>query len=88
MGGFDTTKKVNDMTRIISRSKGETTIEDMNELAKFLLNNGFAATNTEETGFQESSQALCDYEVHVVKKRPIRTERIKYRDRLGLKRKI
>lgn len=54
--------------RVYSRSKGDGTIEDMNELAKFLLNNGFAELNSEQSGFQESSSATCDYEVHVVRK--------------------
>lgn len=57
------------MTRIYSRSKGDGTIEDMNELAKYLLNHRFARCETENSGFQESSYALCDYEVHVIRKK-------------------
>ena len=57
------------MVRIYSRSKGDGTIEDMNELAKFLLNNRFAELETEYSRFQESSHALCDYEVHVIRKK-------------------
>jgi len=57
------------MVRAFSRSKGDGTIEDMNNLAIFLLNHGFAALETEKSGFQESSYALCDYEVHVVRKK-------------------
>lgn len=59
--------KVNNMKFIYSRVRGEGTIEDMNKLAKFLLNNGFAELETKESGFQESSHALCDYEVHIIK---------------------
>lgn len=60
---------INKMRLIYSRVKGEGTIEDMNELAKFLLNNGFAELLTKNSGFQESSHALCDYEVYIIKKR-------------------
>lgn len=56
------------MVRIFSRRKGDGTIEDMNELAKYLMNHGLAATNDENVGFQESSYALCDYEVHVIRR--------------------
>lgn len=57
------------MVRIYSRSKGDGTIEDMNELAKYLINHKLAATDGENVGFQEGSYALCDYEVHVIRKR-------------------
>lgn len=60
------------MVRIFSRSKGDGTIEDMNELAKYLLNNGFAKLSNERSRFQESSCALCDYEVHVIRRSPRR----------------
>lgn len=57
------------MAKIYSRSKGDGTIEDMNELAKYLLNHGLAKCETKNSGFQESSYALCDYEVHVIRKK-------------------
>ena len=56
------------MVRIISRDKGEETIEDMNHLANFLLSNGFAVCEA-GCGFQEGSYALCDFEIHVIKKK-------------------
>jgi len=59
------------MTKIYERERGDSTVEDMNELASFLLTHGFAETDSEDCGFQEISYALCDYEVHVVKKRKI-----------------
>lgn len=64
------------MTRIIIHSKGDATVEDMNNLANYLLKTGLAKLDTygdgEECGFQEGSYALCDFEVHVVKKRNTR----------------
>ena len=57
------------MVRIFSRSKGDGTVEDMNELAKYLLTHGLATTDGENMGFQEGSYALCDYEVHVIKRK-------------------
>jgi hypothetical protein len=55
------------LERIYSRDKGDGTIEDMNELAKFLLNNGYAALQSEKSGFQESSYALRDYDVYILR---------------------
>jgi len=61
------------MVRIINRRKGEGTVEDMNNLASYLLRSGLVVLDTygdgEECGFQEGSYAICDYEVHVIKKK-------------------
>ena len=57
------------MVRIINRKKGEDTIEEMNILASFLMKNGLADVDDKNCGFQETSTALCDYEVHVIKKK-------------------
>jgi len=56
------------MVRIINRWKGEETVEDMNNLANYLLSHGLAVCE-DNCGFQEGSYALCDYEVHVIKKK-------------------
>lgn len=57
------------MTKIINHKKGDSTIEDMNRLASYLMTRGFADEDFDGAGFQGSSTALCDYEVHVIKKR-------------------
>ena len=57
------------MVRIINRKKGESTIDEMNILASFLMTHELADEDFKNSGFQATSTALCDYEVHVIKKR-------------------
>ena len=57
------------MTIVFSRSKGESTIEDMNNLAGFLLEHKMIEILNKNCGVQECSEALCDFEVHVIRKR-------------------
>ena len=58
--------------RILSVQEGRETTETMNNLAQFLLMNNLIKCETvagKECGVQEASYALCDFEVHIVKKR-------------------
>jgi len=57
------------MVRIIHHKKGESTIEDMNQLASYLMTRGLANEDTPISGFQGESTALYDFEVHVIRKR-------------------
>ena len=57
------------MVRIIYRKKGESTIDEMNILASFLMAHNLADEDFKDSGFQSTSTALCDYEVHVIKKK-------------------
>lgn len=57
------------MTRILSYKAGDSTIKLINDVANYLMENKLADCCDEETGFQETSEALCDFEIHVVKKR-------------------
>jgi len=57
------------MVRIINRKKGESTIDEMNILASFLMTHKLADEDFKDSGFQLTSTALCDYEVHVIKKK-------------------
>lgn len=59
------------MVRIINRKAGESTIEEMNILASYLMTHGLADEDSKESGFQGESTAFCDYEVHVIKKREV-----------------
>ena len=57
---------------ILSVREGAATTETMNNLAQFLLMNDLIKCENvagEECGVQEASYALCDFEVHIVKKR-------------------
>ena len=55
------------MVRIQHVSKGAETVEVMSNLAYYLLTTGLAKEE-ENCGFQEGSYALCDFEIHVIKK--------------------
>lgn len=57
------------MVIIIHRKKGESTIDEMNILASFLMRHNFANEDFKNSGFQLASSALCDYEIHVIKKK-------------------
>jgi hypothetical protein len=41
----------------------------MNQLASYLMTRGLADEDFEGVGFQMMSSALCDFEVHVVRKK-------------------
>ena len=60
---------MNAMVRIINHKKGDSTIEDMNQLASFLMTRGLADEDYFDSGFQNMSSALCDFEVHVIRKK-------------------
>jgi len=57
------------MVRIINHKKGDSTVEDMNQLASYLMTRGLANEDTPISGFQGESTALCDFEVHVIRKK-------------------
>lgn len=56
------------MVKVYSRRQGDSTNEDMNALAGFLLEHKMIETLGDNCGVQECSEALCDFEVHVIKK--------------------
>lgn len=49
--------------------KGDSTIEAMNVLASALIEHKMIETCTPDSGVQECSEALCDFEIHIIKKR-------------------
>jgi len=57
------------MVRIDSYTKGDDTIEVMNNLVNYLLKRKMVKCLTENSGVQECSEATCDFEVHVIRKR-------------------
>lgn len=56
------------MVKIDSYTKGESTIEVMNNLANYLLMNKMIKVDI-DCGVQEVSEAICDFEVHVIRRK-------------------
>lgn len=57
------------MVKVRTHKKGDWTAELANDIMQFLLDSGIVEVPDEETGFQETSEAMCDFEVHIIKKR-------------------
>lgn len=56
------------MAKILTRKKGDWTAEDPNHIMLYLLQNNFVHVD-KNTGFHETSEALCDFEIHIIKKK-------------------
>lgn len=58
-------EKCDYMVKIDKYEIGDSTIEIMNNLANYLLRNNMII---DDSGVQESSEALCNFEVHIIRR--------------------